>query len=106
MTLVVAGVAALAIFLIAIGIATSGSGSGVSARLERYASAREAGKATEGSGQGGLAELLEKSVALAQLNKVVENRDFGANLAREIARADLKLKPSEVLARLAASHMR
>jgi tight adherence protein B len=103
MTLAVAGVAAAAIFLIAIGIATSGGGSGVSARLERYASAREGGKATEGSGSGGIAELFEKSVALAQLNKVVEGRDFGANLAREIARADLKLKPSEFLAIWAGS---
>ncbi len=97
MTLVVAGVAAAAIFLIAIGIATSGSGSGVSARLERYASARQSGK-PEASGQGGLADLLAQSVALAQLNRVVEQRDFGANLARDIARADLKLKPSEFLA--------
>ena len=96
MTMLVAGVAAAAIFMIAVGIATSGNGSGVSARLERYASARESGK-TEGGGQGGIAELLEKSVALAQLNKVVEGRDFGANLARDIARADLKLKPSEFL---------
>jgi len=104
MTLAVAGVAAAAIFLIAIGIATSGGGSGVSARLERYASAREGGKSsTEGSGQGGLAELLEKSVALAQLNRVVEQRDFGANLARDLARADLRLKPSEFLAIWAGS---
>jgi tight adherence protein B len=101
--LAVAGVAAAAIFLIAIGIATSGGGSGVSARLERYASARETGKASESSGQGGIAELLEKSVALAQLNRVVEARDFGANLARDIARADLKLKPSEFLAIWAGS---
>jgi tight adherence protein B len=97
MTLAVAGVAAAAIFLIAIGIATSGSGSGVSARLERYASARQSGK-PEASGQGGIADLLAQSVALAQLNRVVEQRDFGANLARDIARADLKLKPSEFLA--------
>src|SRR3954447_25391398 len=102
MTLLVAGVAAAAIFLIAIGIATSGGGSGVSARLERYASARESGKSTE-SGQGGIAELLEKSVALAQLNRVVEQRDFGANLARDLARADLRLKPSEFLAIWAGS---
>jgi len=74
----------------------------VSARLERYASARQSGK-PEGSGQGGIAELLAQSVALAQLNKVVEQRDFGANLARDIARADLKLKPSEFLAIWAAS---
>jgi tight adherence protein B len=102
MTLAVAGVAAAAIFLIAIGIATSGGGSGVSARLERYASARESGKSTD-AGQGGIADILQKSVALAQLNKVVENRDFGANLARDIARADLKLKPSEFLAIWGAS---
>jgi tight adherence protein B len=101
MTLAVAAVAAAAIFMIAIGIATSGNGSGVSARLERYASARESGKSSESS--GGLAELLEKSVALAQLNRVVEARDFGANLARDIARADLKLKPSEFLAIWAGS---
>jgi len=102
MTLAVAGVAAAAIFLIAIGIATSGSGSGVSARLERYASARQSGK-PDSTGQGGIADLLAQSVALAQLNKVVENRDFGANLARDIARADLRLKPSEFLGIWAAS---
>jgi tight adherence protein B len=95
MTLAVAGVAAAAIFMIAIGIATSGNGSGVSARLERYAAGKE-GK-TVASGSGGLSDIIQQSVALAQLNRVVEQRDFGANLAREIARADLKLKPSEYL---------
>ena len=102
MTLAVAGVAAAAIFLIAIGIATSGSGSGVSARLERYAAGRE-GKAGATAGAGGLSELIQQSVALAQLNRVVEQRDFGANLARDIARADLRLKPSEFLAIWGAS---
>jgi tight adherence protein B len=102
MTLAVAGVAAAAIFMIAVGIATSGRGSGVSARLERYASGKEQGKPAP-SGEGGIADLLAQSVALARLNRVVENRDFGANLARDIARADLKLKPSEFLAIWAAS---
>ena len=96
MTLAVAGVAAGAIFLIAIGIATSGSGSAVSTRLERYASGRD-GAAAATSG-GGISEMISSSVALAQLNRVVERRDFGANLAREIARADLKIKVSEYLA--------
>jgi len=95
-TLVVAAVAAAAIFLIAIGIAASGSGSGVSARLERYASSKQSGK-PESTGQGGISDLLAQSQALTQLNKVVEQRDFGANLARDIARADLRLKPSEFL---------
>jgi tight adherence protein B len=98
MTLAVAGAAAAAIFLIAMGIATSGSGSGVSARLERYAAGRESGTAAAATGSGGLSEIIAQSVALAQLNRVVEGRDFGANLARDIARADLRLKPSEFLA--------
>ena len=34
---------------------------------------------------------------MANFNKVVEDRDFGANLSRELARADLTLKPSEFL---------
>jgi tight adherence protein B len=100
MTLAVAGVAAAAILVIAFGIAMSGSGSGVSARLERYASGR-ADKPAQGSGS--LAEAIQSSQALLQLNKVVEQRDFGANLAREIARADLKLKVSEYLMIWAAS---
>ena len=100
MTLAVAGVAAAAIFLIAIGIATSGGGSPLSARLERYAAGNSEKAA---SGAGGLQEMIASSVALAQLNRVVEQRDFGANLARDIARADLKIKVSEFLAIWAAS---
>ena len=95
MTIGIAGVAALAILLIAAGIATSGGGSGISARLERYAAGKDNKAAA--AGQGGLADLLQQSAALAQFNKVVEQRDFGANLSREIARADLKLKVSEFL---------
>ena len=98
MTLAVAGVAAAAIFLIAIGIATSGSGSGVerpprALRLrprERQAATRPARAASPSCSR--------RASPLAQLNRVVEQRDFGANLARDIARADLKLKPSEFLA--------
>src|SRR5919107_449237 len=102
MTLVVAGVAALAILFIAMGIATSG-GSAMSDRLARYASTGKTDDKKGGSGQGPLSDLIAQSQALAQLNKVVENRDFGANLARDLARADLRLKPSEFLAIWAAS---
>jgi Flp pilus assembly protein TadB len=83
--------------LIAVGLASSGNRSGISARLERYASGK-AEAPESGGGSGGLGELLSQSEALAQLNKAVEQRDFGANLARDIARADLKIKPSEFLA--------
>jgi tight adherence protein B len=96
MALVIAGVAAAAIILIAFAIATSGS-SGISDRLTRYASKPEPESAKGAAGQGGVAELIAQSQTLASLNRVVEQRDFGANLARDIARADLKLKPSEFL---------
>src|SRR5450759_2581235 len=96
MTIAIAGVAALAVFLIAMGLSMS-RGSDVNARLERYASGKPDKPAAGAQGQVGFAEALQSSAALSQLNKVVEERDFGANLAREIARADLKLKPSEYL---------
>jgi len=96
MTLAIAGVAALAILFIAFGVATSG-GSGISDRLERYASTKPQEKKSSSSGQGNLGDLITQSATLASLNKVVEQRDFGANLSREIARADLKLKPSEYI---------
>jgi tight adherence protein B len=96
MALAIAGVAALAILLIAVGVATSG-GSGISDRLERYAAAKPDEKRKSSTGQGGVAELIAQSNALNSLNRVVERRDFGANLSRDIARADLHLKPSEFL---------
>jgi tight adherence protein B len=96
MTIAVAAAAAMAILLIAAGIATSGGGSGINVRLERYASGRAEQKGAAGSQN--LGELLTQSAAMANFNRVVEARDFGANLAREIARADLKLKVSEYLA--------
>ena len=96
MTLAVAGVAALAILVIAVGIASSGS-SGISDRLERYASGKVEGKAAS-TGQGPISDLIAQSAALANLNRAVEGRDFGATLSRDLARADLKLKPSEYLA--------
>jgi tight adherence protein B len=94
-TLIIAALAAVSIIVIALGIAMSGSSGVTLERLERYAAGA---KPTDGAtGQGGVAELIAKSAALAQLNKVVEKRDFGANLLRDLGAADLKLKPSEYL---------
>ena len=102
MTLVVAGIAAAAVLVIAFGVAMSGSGSGMSERLQRYASTPKAAQA-KGDSKGPISDMIAQSEALAQLNKVVEQRDFGANLARDLARADLRLKPSEFLAIWGAS---
>jgi tight adherence protein B len=103
MTLVVAAIAALAIIVIAVGVAGSGGGSGISDRLQRYASTPKADQAKATASKGPISDMLSQSETLAQLNKVVEQRDFGANLARDLARADLRLKPSEFLAIWGAS---
>ena len=96
LTIIVALVAAVAILLIAVGIASSGGGTGVSARLERYASGRQE-QQKAGASSASLGDLISQSAAIAQLNKAVEQRDFGATIARNLARADLKLKVSEYL---------
>ena len=96
-TILVAAVAALAILLIAAGIATSGRGSAVTERLERYASGRQEAPKPESTGQGPISDLIAQSSTVAALNRVVEQRDFGTNISRELARADLKLKVSEYL---------
>ena len=91
-------VLAIGIILVFVGLASSRGGSGISARLERYAAGKpEAAVVGADSGSSGLSGALAQSVALARINKIVEQRDFGMNLAREIARADLKLKVSEYL---------
>ena len=95
-TLIIASLAAVSIVLIALGISMAGTGGVTLERLERYAAGAKTAEATAGGG-GGVAELIARSAALAQLNRVVEKRDFGANLLRDLGAADLKLKPSEYL---------
>jgi tight adherence protein B len=87
------------IMLVVLGIASSGQSAGINARLERYAAGRtEAAAARATQTPAGLGNALVQSVALARLNRVIEQRDFGATLARDIARADLKLRPGEFIA--------
>ncbi len=92
-------VLAVGIILVFVGFASSRGGSGISARLERYTAGKpETPESGTGSSSAGLGSAFGQSVALARFNKIVEQRDFAVNLAREIARADLRLKVSEYLA--------
>jgi tight adherence protein B len=68
----------------------------VSTRLERYASGTPADKGDQPKRD--LSERIATSSTLVSFNRLVEKRDWGSNLARELARADLALKPSEFLA--------
>jgi tight adherence protein B len=91
--ILVAVLAGLAVLLIFLGLSP---GSDVTARLQRYASAAPA-ETDEKKQRQNLGDLIQGSAAMASLNRVVERRDWGANMARELARADLALRPSEFL---------
>ena len=89
MPLLIAGIAAVAIIVITIGIAMSAGGGGVASRLERYASGKEEGEAQESGGS--------ESAVVAGLSRVIERQDLNARLSTDLARADLKMKPAEFL---------
>lgn len=83
----IAGLAALAVIVIAVGISMSAGGGGITSRLERYASNRG-----EGSADGP-----QESAVVAGLSRVIERQDLATRLSTDLARADLKMKPAEFL---------
>jgi tight adherence protein B len=91
--LLIAGLAALAVVVIAIGISMSAGGGTVASRLERYASANVA--------EGGDGE--RESVVVAGLSRVIERQDLATRLSIDLARADLKMRPAEFLLAWAAT---
>ena len=91
----IAGLAALAVLLIAVGIAMSGGSGGVSARLERYASGVERPSGEDAPER--------ESAVTAGLTRLVERQGRGVRLSTDLARADLKLKPAEFVAAWIAS---
>jgi tight adherence protein B len=97
--ILVGALAAFAVLLIFMGLATR---SDVSARLQRYA-ANAPTQEQDAKERQTLGGKLQESAAMASLNKVVERRDWAADMARDLARADLVLKPTEWLAVRAAA---
>jgi tight adherence protein B len=87
--ILIAGLGAAAILVVSVGIAMSGSGGGVTDRLERYASSR--GSRSDKAGE----DAERESAIVAGLSRVIERQDMNARLSTDIARADLKLKPAE-----------
>ena len=87
----IAGIAAVAVLVIAVGIAMSAGGGGVSARLERYASP---GRRTRTPADRKAPRSRWSSPACP---RVIEKQDFTSRLAVDLARADLKMRPAEFL---------
>ncbi len=98
LVILIAAGAAVGVLLIFVSLA---GGSDVNARLERYAASeterRDPGEKLD------FGERIASSAAMTNFNRIVERRDWGSNLARELARADLALKPTEFLAIRAAA---
>ena len=92
-----AAVAALAVILVAVGLSGMG-GETFQGRLERYVSGRHHREADQKGASVSLGDMIQGSAALAQLNRGLEQRDFGASLSRDLARADLRLRVGEYLA--------
>lgn len=97
LTIGVAALAAFSVFLIFHSLFGSRGGD-VDARLERYASSAPQPDKASRRQRGGIGSAIARSGAMSNLNKVVERRDWSSDMARELARADLVLKPSEFLA--------
>ena len=93
--LLIAGLAAAAVLLIAVGISMSGGSSGVASRLERYA--------RSGGDTSAEDDADKDSAVMAGLSSVIERQGATERLATEIARADLKLRPAEFVALWIAS---
>src|SRR3970040_846362 len=93
--LLIAGLAAMAVVLIAVGVAMSGGSGGVASRLERYASGRDAPSGTDADEREGM--------VTAGLARALERQGLATRLSVEIARADLKLRPAELVAAWIAS---
>jgi tight adherence protein B len=92
-TIAIGIAATVGVLLVFMGLS---GGHNASARLGRYV-ARETAETTP-EARAGLGERISTSGALTSINRIVEGRDWGTNMARELARADLVLKPSEFLA--------
>jgi tight adherence protein B len=85
---VIAGLAALAVLVIAIGIAMSAGGGAVASRLERYASAGGGVDVPDGE---------RESAVVAGLARVIEGQDLATRRSTDLARADLKMRPAEFI---------
>jgi tight adherence protein B len=104
----------VAVLLLLTGMRDLRSGDDTASRLDRRALAaqEEAAKIAAQQANSGkrvfkqsggkqsrspVTDMLARNKALAQFNKAMERRAFGADIARNLARADLQIKPSEYL---------
>ncbi len=94
---IVAILAAAAVMLLFLGI-FGGRRISPTERIEQVTQAAVQARDNRSPGRKSLRASLFGGRAAAGVDRVVERRDWGADMARELARADLQLRPSEYLA--------
>jgi tight adherence protein B len=94
--ILVGALAAAGVLLVMFAIAQALMAGDIETRVERYAS-RRPGDPEPRNDPFDLSTAVSASRAFASVDRAIERRNFGANLAREIARADLRLKVGEFL---------
>lgn len=92
--LIAAVLAGTAMLLLVYGVLGGGRG-GIVGRLAVYAEKARASDAKEKAERRTIGAAVADSAALAQLNRMFERRSWSEDVARELARADLALKPVE-----------
>lgn len=97
--IIAAVLVAVAIIIIFWAISSPRGDQGMGDRLGRYVKP-EAKPEADAPGTDGskVREQIASTKAFSDFNRFVEKRDFGAGLSRELARADLTLKPGEFVA--------
>ena len=96
--LIAAALVGGAILLLVIGV-LGGSRAPIVERLEQFNARAYAEQAAQTPAQRtSMGQLISQSATLNALNRVVERRTWSDSVAREMARADLTLKPLEYLA--------
>jgi tight adherence protein B len=87
--LIAGGVIAVVLLIVGVVVSSSGEKTLVDDRLKKYLEEEQQKKQTDNESKGALTDWV---------NKRVEKSSFGERIARDLARADLKLKPGEYIA--------
>ncbi len=96
-TLIAAICAGLGVLLIVMAVAGPRRASTIGDRLGGYGGGARA-KAEDAEAAPDLRETLDRSRTVQGFNRIVDRQGFAASLARDLARADVSLKPGEFIA--------
>lgn len=92
LSIAIAAGAAISVIILAVGISSAMSDSSqvIESRLDKYASRQTEGKKGKGSDD-------QTAMVMARIDKRIAKQGFAANMAQDIARANLKLTVSEFI---------